>query len=74
MLPSFHEVQPDTYIRRYTVGNVQVVFRFDVVVRGRMVVFKYYSPFDHKVMVFDYLASAINHHKAVCLKNNISFW
>jgi len=74
MLPSFHEVQPDTYIRRYTVGNVQLVFRFDVVVRGRMVVFKYYSPFDYKVMVFDYLASAINHHKAVCLKNNISFW
>ena len=74
MLPNFHEFQPYTYIRRYTVGDVQVVFRLEVVVRGRMVVFKYYSPFDYKVMVFDYLASAINHHKAVCLKNNIFFW
>lgn len=74
MLPNFHEVQPDTYIRRYTVGDVQVVFRLEVVARGRMVVFKYYSPFDYKVMVFDCLDIAINHHKAVCLKNNISFW
>lgn len=51
MLPNFHEVQPDTYIRRYTVGSVQVVFRLEAVARGRMVVFKYYSPFDYKVMV-----------------------
>ena len=74
MLPNFHEVQPDVYIRRYTVGDVQVMFRLEVMARGRMVVFKYYSPFDYRVMVFDYLANAINHHKSVCLKNNISFW
>ena len=52
MLPNFHEVQPNTYIRRYTVGDVQVVFRLEVVDRGWMVVFKYYSPFDYKAMVF----------------------
>ena len=74
MLPNFHEVQPDVYIRRYTFGDVQVVFRLEVVARGRMVVFKYYSPFDYRTMVFDYLENAINHHKGVCLKNSISFW
>jgi len=51
MLHKFNEVQPDTYIRRYTVGNAQVVFMLEVVTRGRMVVFKYYSPFDYKVMI-----------------------
>jgi len=31
MPPNLREVQPDTYIRRYTAGNAQVVFMLDVV-------------------------------------------
>jgi len=31
MLHKFNEVQPDTYIRRYMVGNVKLVFMLDAV-------------------------------------------